>query len=350
MAANPGGGSGSVGSPAPKPGPPGRTPGPRPGEPAAPQQRRSNNGPPPGEPAAPTRAPGPTPPSASAPDAGLTADQQSADALVNATLAGWGLADTALGQQVWQAAKQGEDFNQIYLTVIVPSQAYQTHFAGLVKLRQQGTNMDEGTYNGVLSTMRDTAHAYGLSTQFTSDEFLGNVIGSHVSPAEWNQRLTDLQSVVQDNLGASSDYLRSQFGVTTGDMMGFWLNPDVAASDIHQKVQASQIGAAAQYAGVGAINPQLALHLAGLGYSGTQAAAGFSKVGQMGQLTQAVGGGTSTVSQDQLVSATFDQNAQAQLAVQRAADERVAAFQAGGQAASTAQGISGLGNANRLNV
>jgi hypothetical protein len=298
-----------------------------------------------------TAAPG-TPGAAAAPAgaAPLTAEQQSADALVNKVLAGWGLNDTALGQQVWDAAKQGEDFNQIYLNTIIPSQAYQTHFSGLIKLRAQGTSMDEGTYNGVLSSMRDHAHAYGLSPQFTSDEMLGNVIGNHVSVDEWNQRLSDLQSTVQDTLGGTSDYLRSQFGVTTGDMMGFWLNPDVAATDIHQKVQASQIGSAAQYAGVGVINPQTALHLAGLGVSAAQAATGFGKIGQMSELTQNLGGATSSVSQSDLIGATFDQNAQQQQAVQRAADQRVAAFQAGGAAASSAQGITGLGNANRLNV
>lgn len=276
----------------------------------------------------------------------LTDAQQSADAYVKQYLTAWGLNDDALVNQLWHNAKMGQGRDQL-LADLRGSQAYKVRFSGMAALAAKGEAISEHDYMGVEASLASQMQGYGMS-QYATHDFLGKVIGASVSPSEFATRLQDVQDIV--NNVPAKDYFRSEFGISTGDLMAYWLNPAEAEPVIHQKVQAAKIGAAAGSAGVGILDPATALHLAGLGITQDQAVSGFGKIGQNSELEQDLGHGTSAVSLQDMIGATFQNNAEDQKKMDMASGSRVAAFQNGGSFAGTTRGESGLEDANALNL
>jgi hypothetical protein len=335
---NPGGGSGSVGSPAPKPGPPGRTPGPRPGEPAAPQLRRSNNGPPTGEPAAPTRSPATPPPNTAGapavPDMGPEAD------LIN-TLSYYGLGD--LATWAWNEHIAGKNDTQIMMD-LRQTDSYKQRFPGMAALSAQGSAITEQDYINKENADRELIRASGLDpTKYASRDALGNLIGNGVSTSELSTRLNLVQSAVLQAPAEARQYLQANFGIGSGDLMNYFLDPSGALPDLQMKAAAAQIGGAAASSGFGYLDVQKALNLAAAGVSGSQAQAGFGKIATEGELTHNLNDGTGSVTNNDLIDAQLGGNGDAALKLQQVSAGRVARFQSGGTYAANQQGVSGLG-------
>ena len=278
----------------------------------------------------------------------LTADQQSAQAIINDALAQWGL--QGLGANAWQSYLQGLPVDSI-MQNIRQSPEYQARFPGMAKLQQQGMAISEADYIAKERADQELMRAYGLPDQMVTDRNeLGNLIGNGVSTAELQQRLELRKQIVDQLPTETKDYLQQKEGVSSGDLIGFWENPEVALPAIQQKVRAAQVGAAAQQAGFNSLDPQTALRLAGMHnldslglVSQDQVNKEFGQAEQLRGLTQALPGQQEGVSQDQLLAATVGGDAQAQLAVTQAQAAAKAAFDSGGDYLTGSKGATGLG-------
>jgi hypothetical protein len=299
-------------------------------------------------PAAPVYAPAASPTAQTPTASTLTADQQSAQGIINDALRQWGL--QGLGASAWQSYLQGLPIDSIMQNVR-QSPEYQARFPGMAQLQKQGMAISEADYIAKERADQELMRAYGMPDQMVTDRNeLGNLIGNGVSTAELQQRLELRKQIVDQLPVETKDYLQRVEGVNSGDLIGFWENPDVALPAIQQKVRAAQVGAAAQQAGFNSLDPQTALRLAGmhnldsLGMANQeQLNSEFGKARQLAGLTQALPGQRAGVSQDQLINAAVGGDAQAQLAVQQAQDAAKAQFAGGGDYLTGSKGASGLG-------
>lgn len=277
----------------------------------------------------------------------LTADQQSAQAIINDALAQWGL--QGLGATAWQSYLQGLPVDSI-MQQVRTSPEYQTRFPGMAALQKAGQAISESDYIAKEAADTSLMRAYGIPDQMISRDELGKLIGGQTSTSELQQRL-ELRKQIVDQLPAEArDYLQRQEGISSGDLIGFWENPDVALPILQQKTRAAQVGAAAQQAGFGDLDPQTALRLAGMHnldalgmVDQQQLGTEFGKAAQLKGLTEALPGQQAGVSQDQLIGAAVGGDVQAQLAVQRAQDAAKAKFNEGGDYLTGSKGAAGLG-------
>lgn len=278
-----------------------------------------------------------------APKESLTPKQQSAKQLLTDWLNQLGLG--SLGQQVWKEYLNGTPTAKIMADVRA-STAYAHRFPGMEELAKSGHAISEADYISKESADMSLMRMYGLPEGMVNNrQELGKLIGGQVSTTELQARLEARKTVVNQLPHEVRDYL-GQMGVNTGDLIGFWENPDVALPVIQQKVAAAEVGGAAAVAGFGAIDAATAAHLAGLGVDWNQALSGFQQAGQLKGLTQGLPG-QAAVSSGDLVGAVLGQDANAALRVQNLQGQRKAAFAGGGQAATTQEGAVGLGTSDQ---
>ena len=136
--------------------------------------------------------------------------------------------------------------------------------------------------------------------------------------------------------------------MSQGDLTSFWLNPDITMTDIQRRANMGQLGGIAVDTGTN-LNATQANTLAAQGVTPGQAKQGFGEIGLEGQFKQQLPGeANAPVTQQDLLDATFSNNADAQQKINLVRQQRQAAFQEGGNMAATNQGISGLGSSNTL--
>lgn len=224
------------------------------------------------------------------------------------------------------------------------SQPYATRFPGMAALVKTGNRISEKDYIDKENADRDIIHTYlgPAASQYDSTAQLGALISGHVATTELQGRLQAYNDAVLQAPAETVQWLKDQ-GLTQGDLISYWINPDIALTDIQRRANMGQLGGAAQGAGVG-IDAATANQLAAQGTTVDQARAGFGKIGLDGQLeTNLPGDTTGSVTQQDLINATFNNDAVAQQKINRVQQGRTAIFQEGGQYATDSKGVSGLG-------
>lgn len=262
-------------------------------------------------------------------------------------LADWGLgtmADVILDQ-----VKLGTDPNTALLE-IRKTQAYKDRFAGNDLLRANNQPvLSETDYLKKEDALRAQLSdpRYGLPKNFydTPDDF-AKIIGTGMGAGEIQTRLNAVKAVISDGtMNGVLDYAQQHYGLGTGDLMAYYLDPDKAGPMIQRQLDAAPIGAAAARTGFGDITTAEAERLASLGINPGQAAAGFADAAALGEIGKDVGADQG-VSRADVLAAEFDQNADARKKIDQTRARRLAEFQGGGGYASSKAGVSGLGTAN----
>jgi len=174
---------------------------------------------------------------------------------------------------------------------------------------------------------------------YDTPEGMKGLILSDVSPAEVNERLTIAASASYQAPQEVRDALAANYGVSPGDMIGFYLDPDKALPLLEQQYRSAQVSGAAAITGVGAAVAD-AERLAAQGVTFDQALAGFDKVSQTSGLAGALGG--ETVSEQERIAATFE-GGQDRTKMERVQASRAAAFTDQGGAVAEREGVTGLG-------
>lgn len=193
------------------------------------------------------------------------------------------------------------------------------------------------------------AQQAGLPQGFLTDTELTTLMGHDVSTSELDARITQGYTAALKAPPDVLNQLQTYYGVTTGHLAAYFLDPTKALPLIQQQFATAQIGAEATRTGYGALGQPQALNLAQLGTTDAQAKQGFTDLAKQAQLFTALpGSGEQGITQETQLGAEFSGNAADQHAIQQRAQERTAVFAAGGHFAETQnKGITGLGNVQR---
>lgn len=270
---------------------------------------------------------------------GGTAD----DIFVNG-LANLGLSDLASGVQ--GLVNQG--INGTGIAAWIRSQpSYAARFPGMSALNSKGMGISEAQYLSKEDADRQLLYQYLGPTAKNYDNYaqLGSFITGFTSTAELQGRLQAIHDEVNAS-PATKAWIKNAYGLSDNDVAAAWLDPNLTSDQVALRDAAGAIGGAGTMSGFGTLTQAQAEQLATNGVTQSQALSGFGKIGMDGQLTQQLPGETNPpVTQNDLINATFSNNAQAQQKINLLTQQRVGQFQQNGGPAMDATGVSGLRSA-----
>lgn len=305
-------------------------------------------------PAPATPAPAATPPTAApATPAAVgqgTASQNSAIATINANLAALGL-PASLAPWAWGEIQKGVDPAQVLID-LEGTPEFQKRFPAIQALRDRAANGEQvhvpspGEYKSFEDTTAGLMRAAGIPAGFydSPEDFTGFIL-KQTSPAEIADRIAGARTAAYQTAPEVRDFLASAYGMSTGDLTAFWLNPDKALPVIQNKFTAGEIGGAATKAGFTITGAQ-ADTLQGEQVTGALAQQRFDQLGALKPLFTNTAGESSTGSGVGMadVLASVGGSAAANEKIRRAQQARLAIFQGGGGAASGGgRGDTGIG-------
>lgn len=255
----------------------------------------------------------------------------------------------------------GKFGTQSPIDAIRTTPTYAQAFPGNVTLMGEGkAPIPESTYMNITQGYKDAGNQFGLPTDFLSNQEMGTLISGSVSVPEFTQRVQNGYAVAQTAPAETRNLLQQYYGVNTGDLAHYYLDPTKAWSNLQKQTQAAVIGTEATSTGFGNLNLQQAENLAqqqiaSPGLDANYFRQGFSKAATLSPLEQAGVGtrGQTTVSQQQLIDYAFPgSNAQGgtnaaseDAALKLATEARSAGLSGGGGYAQTAKGAVGVGRA-----
>ena len=301
-----------------------------------------------GGPATPPDEPGYTggvaPDAGPAPIAGLTADQSSAKAIIAKALGEFGLA--SLGDWAWNTYLSAGNVDQVMLD-LRGREEYKTRFAGMKALADKGRAISEAQYIDLERTYSQLYRQAGMPASFYDqpDDF-AKLIGGEVAPTELRDRLQMATTAATQAPQEVRDELSRLYGVDTGALAAYYLDPDKALPLLQQQFAAGTLAATSRRAGYGSLDRAEAERLASLGITEDQASKGFGELARSAELMGALpGSGEEGIDRATGQAAVFEGNAAAIARLNRRAEARRAAFGGGGGFASDRSGVSGLSSA-----
>lgn len=186
---------------------------------------------------------------------------------------------------------------------------------------------------------------YGIPSGYFDDiEDIGKLVAGQVSLAELEARVREN---FQAALLAPSEVrheLARDYGIGIGDLAGFWLDPTRGLETLQRKFTEADIRAQGTITGFGNISLAESARLAELGIAGAQAREGFMGLAANRALFDTLVGSLElSIGREEQLGAAFGFDADAARRITQRQRQRQAVFEEGGGAASTAQGVVGLG-------
>jgi hypothetical protein len=226
-------------------------------------------------------------------------DRSDAFAALKVTFDSYGLG--SLSDTITRLMTQGETANGAltrlkYDKTIDPAtgkswnDAYTIRFSGNQKRLANGLNaISESQYIANENAYAETFKAYGLSTMLSTDRAVNekkfaDYIGNDMSSTELNDRIKiAANNVINADPVVMATFKQYYGGLTTSDLVSYFLAPDETLPILNNKIAAAQVGTAAQEQGLvdayGNTNVsqtramQLATQMGGLGSLGNIAGA-----------------------------------------------------------------------------
>lgn len=216
------------------------------------------------------------------------------------------------------------------------------------------TSITEADQLALEKQYRATAVKYGLPANFydTIEDFT-KLITNGVSPDEFAARIMAAQEVTSVANPEVKQALRMRYGLNDSDITAFFLDPDVARERIGSKATTADLTRAANLAiveGTGLVGGEAAQRVAETlagpaqqlsAQNLIQGARGLEPLTRMSIEGEAAG-----LTGEEALLSLGEGQVTAQRAVTRERQRRLAEYQAGGQAAATAQGVVGLRSSN----
>lgn len=267
-----------------------------------------------------------------------------AKAIIDQILSSYGL--SSLGDWAWNQYIHGHPVSQIMLDMRQTPE-YQARFPGMADLAKKGMAISETDYINLERSYTQVFRQAGLPAGFydTPDDF-ASFISNNVSPSELQARAQVAQTIAYQSPPEVKDELQRLYGIGTGDLTAYWLDPNKSLPLLQQRFLAAQEAGASKMTGYGELDQTNAEHLASLGVNFADAMKGFNQLANEKQLFSALPGESfqGITQQDQL-NAEFGGDANAQQMIEREAGARKAQFGGGGGYAAGAKGVSGLSSA-----
>lgn len=263
-----------------------------------------------------------------------------------------------LASKAWTMWNQGFDMNAIMddpTNGIRASAEYKQNFPAMAALNAKGQGISEAAYLAKETQDKELLKQYGIPTGlFDTKDYLGSLMTNNVTAQDLQQRLIAVQDTVNSYDSNVKKYAADTYGLDSGHLMAWALDPSKALPLIQQQAQAMKIGGSALASGFGGglgangeLSTAQAEALGAANVTQAQAQQGFTNLAQMGQLAQALPGDTSgSVTNEQMINSQFGLSGTDTAAVKKVQSKRVAEYQQGGAFAAGAAGASGLGVAN----
>jgi hypothetical protein len=218
---------------------------------------------------------------------------------------------------------------------------YKERFPAMEAMARKGRAINEAQYIAYERAASGLERQYGLPSGMLGKDAVTNLLTNEVSADELEQRVVMAAAGAFQTSQEVKDTFAQYYGIGSGGLTAYFLDPAVAQPLLEKQYASSQIGAEAAMQDI-TVQALTAERLFEAGVSREAAREGFSNVARMGTFTQGRG---DVVSQEQLISGTFENNQEALRAIERTAGSRRGQFQGGGGFAANQQGVAGLGSA-----
>ena len=222
------------------------------------------------------------------------------------------------------------------------TEAYKTRFAGNEARRAKGLgDLSPATYIALEDSYKQTMRSNGIPTGFYDDPTdFAQLIANDVGVAEFNDRISYARSILQDAPASVRNQMASLYGITEGQLIAHFIDPEKAAPILREQERAARIGAKAmENAGI-QLTAVTAEDLAKRGITEAQAGQGFGNINQMGELTKAFTN-EEDISQQDIVASQFGYNTDAEKKLMRRREQRLGEFKGGGSFTRTTGATSG---------
>jgi hypothetical protein len=222
-------------------------------------------------------------------------------------------------------------------------QKYLAAFPGMDKFLADGTFAGEAPelqYIEYRNSVRESAKRYGIDDSLVTNTKIVDYLTNKVSAAEIAQRMGTAANAVATTPTETIAVLKDYYGVSQGDLITFFLNPDETEALLQTRYTAARIGTEGVRQQFG-VNVAEAEALAKQGVGIDQAAEGFRTAAAR---TAFMGGAGETATREDILKGTFgEQRAEEKIA--RIAASRTGRFQEGGRFVEGQGGGSALGGA-----
>lgn len=255
-------------------------------------------------------------------------------------------------------------------------QAYDSAFPGLsaynasLERNPNSPNvfMTEAAYQSYAQRVRDTATQYGVPAPSKQD--VGQLLNNNVSAVEYQQRVQDIYSAVQNADAGTKAILQREFGINENDIKGYLATGKVPGRkgaqglpEMQRQVASAEIQDYANRVGLTGVAGRTGNQLAdmarlastagnqALGYGVSQIEGSLLGASRDVALTKALpGSSTPTVNTNTLIASQLagfggTNQVAAQTEVARAEQAKAAPFEKGGGYAESQKGVIGLGAA-----
>jgi hypothetical protein len=231
-------------------------------------------------------------------------------------LMNWGILNandpnsTDLMNQITTLAQQGAQPDTIALT-IQNSSAYKARFSGNdARVAAGFSAYSPADYMTAENNYRSILSEQGVPDKYQTQSFLASLIGKNVGTATLQNyvNMASQLATTQDPYMLQTAY--QQYGLTQGDLIAHFLDPNTAVPVLQQQFAGTQVAAEAARQNL-ALSQQNAMSLAAQGVTQQQAQAGFTNIGsqlaQQQQIAVSLGGNAANVGSE-LTAAQFNAN------------------------------------------
>ncbi len=241
----------------------------------------------------------------------------------------YGLA--SLVPRIKTLATSGANEETITLELMESFEYQQRFSANQDRIKKGLAVLDPGEYLGLEDSYRQILRAYGLK-QFDTDAYVSQFISNDISTAELSSRVQLASQRVQNADPAVLNTLRTFYGITDNDLVGYVLDPETQFQKIERQVAAAEIGVAAGLQGfkVGKEFAATAEQLAAQGVTKAEARKGYSTIADIlptaEKLSQIYGGVEEGYGLAEAEQEVFNSLASAQRKRRRLNEREIASF------------------------
>jgi len=274
----------------------------------------------------------------------------------------WGLG--SLANQAWSMISDPGNHAGIgdLLAWVRGTNEYQARFPGLAERTALGyPPISEAQYLNEQNIISGAMRYYGIPTSFATTQEIGTLIANNVSSSEVTDRLKNGYELAMKAPAEVRQLLHDYYGVNTGQLAAYYLNPAHTVEQLSRQTQGALIGNESIASGFGRIDKGTATQLAAQEMTSPTSMdlnyfrQGFAKLAPLKPLETAMVGqrGQATASQKAILGEQFAGLNQSQGttaasnkgAVQLAEQAQVAGLAGGGGFVQSAKGAVGIGSA-----
>ena len=276
------------------------------------------------------------------------ARQRDARARIGSVLAEYGL--ESMADWVWQQIVAGKSDAEV-LQDLRNTPEFKQRFPAIEERRKKGLNaISPGEYVTYERQARQLMRAAGLPEGFydSNDDFTRYIAGD-MSLAELNDRIGLARRAQFEVDAQTRQTLQRDYGIGEGELTAWFLDDKVAQPLLEKRFTAGQLGAAASRSGFGITTREENEGLAEIGVTAGEAQEGFGTLAGMRELTRGLPGQREEdISREDQLGAVFRSDANARSKIENRRSKRQATFRGGGGFASDRDGVSGLGQVERV--